>query len=596
MPDIAAYLEITADYQHYLQCQSSSLSVLRNLFTGTFYGGRFSRYAIRDWLAGGVKNNFLFGWLPTQKSDHANFIFLIDSLCKLHPNAEVLLKAITDLNLNEDEDQNCRLLLDILFVHFEKIQQCCEKRLSALQEGGDKEEIKKNYAQTLRNVKISMNNLAQQHKVLRRITLDENDKYIVCGLLEGYYSEQYYKNKIRNREIKTSNKRIAKVTAFLAAIGEGFINFTAIKAGLLLLAMPALFPFAIPIAGVFFLAGFYSHYYIYKQNIYKSLKEIRRDRFYDYFDKHGHRQKMSFKRKVAVNSIGLLSVGAGFCGWALASYSISMAIVGTLSIPVMLSALVVTIPIFTGLTFMNYCTIVHGIRKWDENWEKCKKYFGDIKGIKDIPRVLLDFITLALSLTMMITLGMVAYVLFRGKGINVLTTWNVCTQASALIIATTLALVNSLVKIAFGLNKVSKMFHQAIRWAQSKEPVYNNLLENKGSVDSPSPFLNRIQLADQRCTTIYKWKLYFWSFLNAGSKGVLYGNQNVFGAFGTSFVRISEPVLSTAVTTSAARVEAKKDCYHLRGFRGFFTSSPSDPPLSGLSSRKKSTASLKEGF
>ncbi|MCC2667070.1 MAG: hypothetical protein K0S63_986, partial [Gammaproteobacteria bacterium] len=103
-PTAKSYKEIARQYADYNDPQGESknadISPWKYFFTDVFYRGKYARYALRDWLAGGVKNNFLFGLFP--KSDHAEFIAVIDCICKLKKgDYQKLLVGICDLDIEK---------------------------------------------------------------------------------------------------------------------------------------------------------------------------------------------------------------------------------------------------------------------------------------------------------------------------------------------------------------------------------------------------------------------------------------------------------------------------------------------------------------
>lgn len=103
-------VNIAQSYQKALGKKDSDTSAIKNLITGTFYRGTHSSYFLRDFLAGGVTNNFFFNWFP--RSDYGNFIFLVDAICKQGPDADAVLTNIIEINtrekLNSFVDQNQR--------------------------------------------------------------------------------------------------------------------------------------------------------------------------------------------------------------------------------------------------------------------------------------------------------------------------------------------------------------------------------------------------------------------------------------------------------------------------------------------------------
>jgi len=580
MPTISEYKEIVAEYKDYLDARSadhniSIWSILRNFFAGTFYRGRFSRYTFRDWLAGGVKSNFLFEWLP--KSEHANFTSLIDRICKLDRDPSRLFEDIEG-----SFDQDFHGLVCILMEYFIKIQAQCNKRLMEydklyLYEGFDKNAVEYNrkiikdyYAKTLRNLKKDINNLAQQHGVLRRIKKESSvggtglTTYATEKLEYDYYESETYTQKIANRAIATSNKRWAKVIAFLSGIAEGFINYVAVTGilakilSVFAISLTLFSPWML-IAVPFIVAGLYTHYSFYKQGLYDGLKEIRRGNFYkEISHESGNYEKISWGTAGLVTVFSLLAVGGGFCGWALTSYSVSMAVMGSLCLSGMLIALPCAGALAFGLTFVYYCNIGKAIKKLDEGWKNLKKYLSDIKSIEDIPRVLLDILVLAIAAALMLTIGFVGYYLFRGKGVDILTTWNLCNHTSALIVSAVFAVINSIVKGFFGVKKIREIVNKFIDWMQFSEPEAQSVDKNPESqLDKSLASPNPIQIADQNCMKAYRWISYLSVFFNTGAKSLLYATAgaNEFKEIGTELPSLASRVTATEFSMSVGACE-----------------------------------------
>lgn len=552
MPTIEEYKAIAAEYKGYLS-PTRNISVFSsnfrsNLFTSIIYRGDFSSTMFRDWLAGGVKNSFFFGLFP--KSEHANFFSVIDRICKLDRCPEKLLAEI-----EESPDQNFNSLVNLLIEYFLKVQQQFNDRLIHFNTHNrnvsaeyNRNILKKYYAKTLRNLKKDINNLAQQHGVLRRIKKeDSKEEEIIYSheeLNHNYYEDMKYIQKINNRKIATFNRRLAKVIASLAAVAEIFVNYVAVKGMLALFHVPLvlLSPWTLLVIP-FAIAGLYSHYHFYRNDIYDGLKD------------RGHKktnedsEKISCGKNIGIKVVSFLSLGGGFCGWALTSYSVSMTVMGMLCTSGMLLAFPFAAALAFGLTFVYYRNIGKAIKNLGKNVAEFKEYIANIKSIEDVPRVAADIVILIIAIAFMVAIGIAGYYLFRGKGVTMLTTWKICNEASAFIVSGICSAINSIVKGLFGIKKIRELANQFIDWIKSSEPV-----NPPDSID-----LNPVQIADQKCTTICKWLSYLSVILNAGAKGMLYGSSTAgekelqgvgawfaYSAGGSDFFYMSAP---TAVAT-----------------------------------------------
>jgi hypothetical protein len=510
LPSLSDYHKIAQQYRYALAPdgrESNETSTLRNFLTGKFYKG---------------------------ESEEEKFVDLVDFICKLDEGANFILDDILkeykkgERHNNQTED-NYNYLFECIFKYWIRVQSKFEKDLmdgKANQEG---------YTQALRSLKININRLAQKHEIKKRISKkmigqdDENregisiisehnnDEFKKSGLRRTYFIEDLsvnyyetkqglYKDKLYNRKIKTIKKYVSILFSFLAAIGEGFINYIAIAHLGALFLIPSIY--IIPIAILCTIGGFYTHYYLYYQSIYDGLKGNFFKKFNPVSDKY---EDISCFTKIAAFLMGLLSFGGGFCGWAITSYSVSMILTGSLSTYGMLLALPIAVPLALAMTFMYSCTICNSVKAMDENWKKLRDYFSGLKGLSGTLRFAFDLIKLVLSAAIMVTLGITAFILFRGKGVDMLKTWEICSLASAFIISNVLAGINSLVKGVFGVNRIVSMTDQSIAQLSAKDDARQSEVK-----------LNPIQKADQWCRKMYAWIAYIAVFLNAGAKGALY--------------------------------------------------------------------------
>jgi hypothetical protein len=480
-PTLKSYQKIAQQYADYntrdSKSENTGISSWKYFFTDVFYQGTHSSYAVRDWLAGGVKNNFLFELLP--KSDHAEFISVINRICQIGHDQETLQK-IGDIS-SEDKDFGDNI--GGLFTDYFLI----------IQEKYHKNPSTPNQI-ILRELKKDINNFLQYHKIKTRIKKEGDSYEIEKNLGENYYEQdRHYQDKKNNRKIKTSNKRWAKCLGFLAGAAEIFINFMGIWmiGGLVTAHIPIIAPLIIPLAIFGACSGFHSGFNLFSENIYKNLKEIRRGRFFK--DKDG--KKLPKSKKITITLFSVFACAAGFCAFALTTYSVS-----TIFSITMIAALPITIPfalpLAVGLMFMYIDNIRGCILDFNERYEYFKNdYWPNVtrgKLAKDVCKLVFAF-------TLTAAISIIGFALYLTKG-----TFILAGVAAKTIIASIFSGINSLVKLIFGTNKVRQLIdHTHIASASS---------------DAPTPLQKEIERIEKYRQRI----LSATAFGNGASKGGLY--------------------------------------------------------------------------
>ncbi len=149
LDNIQAYKEITQEYLNYLSpeektAKSAKISSWRYTFTNSFYTGPHARFFLWDMLAG-VGNDSLFAG----KSEHADFIVLMNRIALFDKGSEFIFKAIMEVN---DKEQLCNLFLDY-FMTIEK-------------NTPDKNE---EYYRCMRGLKRDINHFVQSAGIKKRI-------------------------------------------------------------------------------------------------------------------------------------------------------------------------------------------------------------------------------------------------------------------------------------------------------------------------------------------------------------------------------------------------------------------------------------------
>jgi hypothetical protein len=510
IPTAESYKEIARQYADYNDPQGESknadISPWKYFFTDVFYRGKYARYALRDWLAGGVKNNFLFGLFP--KSDHAEFIALIDCICKFKKEKFKILPeeicqlrvilygqgnqfiATTDEKKEEENDAALiKMMANLFLAHFEEIQ----KEYTEHSSTSDKI--------MLRELKIAINNFLQKHKVLKRIEENPNTNpvYIIKLLDPNYYRDREYFMKESHRKIKTSNKRWAKGLGFLAGVADIFINFMGIwmVGGLVAAHIPIIAPLIIPLAIFGAISGFHSGFNVFSENIYKNLKEIRRNRFF----KDKDEEKLPASKKIMITLFSLFACAAGFCAFALTTYSVST----IFSIP-LLTALPIAIPfalpLAIGLMFMYIDNIRGCILNFNDRYQYFRNdYWPHVKPgelLKDTCKLLFAFTLTAL-------ISVVGFFLYLTKG-----TFIMAGVATKTMIAGIFSGINSLVKLIFGTNKVRELIEHTHTHTHTHTP------------QASSQPLTRLQEESERMERHRERILRATAFGNGASKGGLY--------------------------------------------------------------------------
>ncbi len=480
-PTLKSYQEIAQQYADYntpdSKSENTGISSWKYFFTDIFYRGTHSSYAVRDWLAGGVKNNFLFELLP--KSDHAEFISVINRICQIGHDKEVLQK-IADIS-NEDKDFGNNI--GGLFTDYFLI----------IQEKYGKNPSEPNQI-ILRELKKDINNFLQYHKIKTRIKKEGDFYEIERNLEESYYEEDpQYQNKENNRKIKTSNKRWAKCLGLLAGAAEIFINFMGIwmVGGLLAVYIPIIAPLIIPFAIFGAISGFHSGFNLFSENIYKNLKEIRRKRFFK--DKDG--KELTPSKKITITLFSLFACAAGFCAFALTTYSVS-----TIFSISMIAALPITIPfalpLAVGLMFMYIDNIRGCILDFNERYGYFKNdYWPNVTRV-DLAK---DACKLLFAFTLTAAISIIGFALYLTKG-----TFILAGVAAKTIIASIFSGINSLVKLIFGTNKIRELIDHTHTLSVSSQP------------------LTRLQKESERVDRHRQRILSATAFGNGASKGGLY--------------------------------------------------------------------------
>ena len=505
IPTLQSYQEIARQYDDYNKSkdsgQSSYLGFWRNFFTGVLYRGAHSSDALRDWLAGGVKNNFLFGLLP--KSDHANFIAVIDRACEIGNDA-LLLEEISKISDGKNfNDQIGELFLE----YFENIKEKYNKNFTELNK------------EMLRKLKKDINNFLEPHKLTKRIqknnsVLEEKNYYQVNN---AAYQEKKY-----HRKIKTWKKRIARSLAFLAGIAEALINYKIIISVIITVlgTSSLVFPCALFFAMLGAAAGLNTGYNLFSDCIKEGLYEIRHGRFFGY-------AKLRPFYKCLFIALSGLSSAAGLCAAALASSSIAaiFGIAATLSVA-SIATFAVALPLGIALIFLFIRTIAKSIKHLQDS-KSLRAYWEDTS----VHQIARDILELVLAISLMAVICVVGFILYRDRVRDVATVWNLCDKSSIVIVSSLCSAINASVKLIFGTQKTHDLLFPSK--IQTNSPEQPSL-----SVD-PSRIQREKALAAKHHQSINNAA----AVGNAIGKGALYANSAIHAGLDYT----SEAVTSSAL-------------------------------------------------
>jgi hypothetical protein len=491
---------ITRDYKKYLASSSgSSLSAWKNLLVGTFYYGEHTSYSLRDILAGGIKKSFFFGiFCP---SPYANFITLLERICKQNKNAAEVLEFLQKLQEKSNENEVVMLFFD----YFLTVQAQCQANLLAEDTNAKRE----NFTFFLKALKKDINNLAEQLAVkdeqgnLKRIvkqvySAELTQLKVQCAVgdpMQAYSNDNYTKNKQNNHIIKTACRRWAKIFAVFAAICEGFIG---------IMAMTNPF-FYVPA----FMGVAYIHYRFCKEDTYKIISDIALGRIFQRKNpKTGQYIALSNGEKWAISGLGSLSLCGGFCLYVLASAAMTAS-----GLPLLLA---IGVPVSLAITSIGvHFTVVEQLVK---NRAGITRYFKEHFIHNTWQGCIWEAFKLGLSVSLMIVVALVTFSLFRSKGINVLVnTLQWCEIARATVVSTVFSLIATTMKFIFSLNKVPKLIDFIInKW----KAVYNDF--NKSSSHNPP---NLIYKLNNRCETFQTGVSAVILAGNTGAKIVLFDDM-----------------------------------------------------------------------
>jgi len=514
IPTLESYKGIARQYDEYNKSndsdQSSYLGFWRNFFTGVLYQGPYSSDALRDWLAGGVKNNFLFGLLP--KSDHANFIAVIDRACEIGSDKS-LLDEISKISA---EKENPIKAIAILFgSYFDLIKKEYEK---------NPPESKKIM---LRKLKKDINHFLQQHKLLTRIQKQDSNYEVLIIPYSEYYDGNIYQEKEKSRKTKTWHKRIARSLAFLGGIADALINYKIVFSIIMLISTSSIvFPIAVFVAVLAATAGLHTGYNVFSDCLREGLDEIRRGRFFGY-----HELKPFYKGLFIVLSV--LSAAAGICGAALASSSIAaiFGIAATLSIA-SIATFVVALPLGIDVTFLFIRTIAKSLKHLQEA-KSLSEYWKNTSGNK----IAWDVSQLAVAILLMAVICGVGFILYRDKVRDVATVWNICDKSSIFILSTICSAINASAKFIFGSQKTSDLLFPSEEQLELADQASSHVPRD------PSPIQKQKALAASYHKSIDDAA----AVGNAMSKGALYANSAIHAGLDYT---------SEAVTSSALQLKS----------------------------------------
>ncbi len=489
------------------------LSSLHNKYTGIFYKGKYARHALLDIFAGGIKNNFFFGL--SQKSEQACFIALIDRICKLDRDADIILAKIKNAETLDD-------LLNILFAYFEQIQKnesikkddIYYKNMSALKRDiNDFAEqcqipwriVKYNidptqhYTYKIRYVASQKNRKEEDNSsekckvewgiVKKNINLTESKSHTYQIEYSLFRKEKekniFYRTfricrrtfKITYRAFKTNGKRAVKAMSVFMAI-DGLLTTLA---GIVLMHLVA--PVALLLLFKLF-AGTFAIYLGYKfarDDLYTLGKQIFLGRIMQIKDpKTGTYKDLENYQKRSLKLLAFFCIVAGICNAALSYSNVLSNIGNTFFLPLL--GTVSTVPlayVTAGFVFILvgaefFLTIKSVVADTTNN--KITAYFRSLTHQKNETdfqygvRIALEIIKWGIAIIFMAKVGFIGYFLFTDKSIKMLKDLlGVLTIGTAMVVSFSY----SLIKFVFGVKKIIQLL----------QPAGDSLLQSAANIE-----------------------------------------------------------------------------------------------------------------